>query len=163
MRKPFHIAFFVRRRMVAQLVAYGLLALVLITPYKCQAQSTIPAGPRVVELTADRDSRYRQGKKVSPTIEVSPGEGLILRITAVKAKDVARDGSIHGLALLDKNSVAVPGWRFFFHPGVQEVAVVAPSEPGRYRAVCTIICSDGHDGMSFTLVVAEGHGKEWKR
>lgn len=121
----------------------------------CLAQSNAPVSPRVIELTADHDSRYRLGRKASPTIEVTAGEPLILRITAVKAHEVARDGSIHGLALLDKNSNVVPGWRFFFHPGVQDVAVTAPSEPGRYTAVCLVICSDAHEGMNFTLVVSE--------
>jgi hypothetical protein len=109
--------------------------------------------PRVIELTADKDSRYRQDGKVSPVIEVSPGEQLILRITATRAKEVARDGSVHGLALLDKDENTVPGWRFYLHPGVQELAVTAPLQLGRYRAVCIVICSDMHDGMGFTLVV----------
>ena len=126
----------------------------------CQSQSGVPTQPRVIELTAGRDSRYREGRKVSPTIEARPGEALILRITAVRAETVARDGSVHGLALLDKNSVAVDGWRFFLHPGVQDVEVSAPLQPGRYTAVCTVICSDGHEGMGFTLVVIEPEKKE---
>lgn len=121
----------------------------------CRAQATASSAPRLIELTADHDSRYRLGHKASPVIEVLAGEPLILRITAVRAREVARDGSVHGLALLDKNSNAVAGWRFFFHPGVQDVAVTAPFEPGRYQAVCTVICSDGHDGMGFTLVVRD--------
>jgi heme/copper-type cytochrome/quinol oxidase subunit 2 len=120
-----------------------------------RAQNPASAQPRMIELTADEDSRYRMGSVVSPTIEVAPGEHLLLRITAVRAKQVARDGSIHGLALLDKNQDAVPGWRFYLHPGVQELEVTAPTQPGRYSAVCTIICSDMHDGMGFTVVVVE--------
>lgn len=139
-----------KKRLQIAFVVLGLVA-----GSMCPAQSAVASSPRVIELTADKDSRYRQGRKASPTIEVSAGEPLILRITAVKAREVARDGSIHGLALLDKNSNVVPGWRFFFHPGVQEVAVAAPSEPGRYMAVCTVICSDGHEGMEFTLVVTD--------
>jgi hypothetical protein len=117
------------------------------------AQVTTSA-PRVIELTADKDSRYRQEGKVAPTIEVSPGEHLTLRITATRAKQVARDGSVHGLALLDKDENAVPGWRFYLRPGVQDLAVTAPLRPGRYTAVCIVICSDMHDGMGFTLVVS---------
>jgi heme/copper-type cytochrome/quinol oxidase subunit 2 len=118
------------------------------------SESQVPsASPRIIELTADRDSRYRQGQKASPTIEVFADEPLILRITAVAAKEVARDGSVHGLALLDKNSDAVAGWKFFLKPGIQELAVIAPAEPGRYVAVCTVICSDGHESMGFTLLV----------
>jgi hypothetical protein len=122
------------------------------------AQLAPLAFPRVIELTADKDSCYRINGKVSPTVEVLPGEALILRITAVRAKQVARDGSVHGLALLDKDLEAVPGWRFYLHPGVQDVAVTAPTRPGRYTAVCTIICSDAHDGMKFTILV-RGHEK----
>jgi hypothetical protein len=114
----------------------------------------IPSAPRVIELAADKDSRYRQDGKVAPTIEVSPGEHLTLRITATRAKQVARDGSVHGLALLDKDENAVPGWRFYLHPGVQDLAVTAPLRPGRYMAVCIVICSDMHEGMGITLVVA---------
>lgn len=117
--------------------------------------SAAPSAPRVIELTADKDSRYRQGDKVAPTIDVSPGEHLILRITAVKARQVARDGSVHGLALLDKDENAVPGWRFYLHPGVQDLEVTAPSQPGRYMAVCIVICSDMHEDMGFTLVVSQ--------
>jgi len=130
---------------VVSLVAASLL---------CAAQ-VLPQEPRVIELTADRDSRYRQGDKVAPTIQVSPGEHLILRITAVKAKQVARDGSVHGLALLDKDENAVSGWRFYLHPGVQDVEVTAPTQPGRYMAVCIVICSDMHEDMGFTMVVSQ--------
>ncbi len=133
-----------------------MLAFAIAAPSFCAAQSEAGA-PRVIELTADKDSRYRLGDKVAPTIEALPGEHLILRITAVKAKQVARDGAVHGLALLDKNENAVPGWRFYFHPGVQDVEVTAPSQPGRYMAVCIVICSDMHEDMGFTLVVSQPH------
>lgn len=126
------------------------------------AQSTAPASPRIIELTADHDSRYRADGKVAPVIEASPGEPLILRITAVRAKKIARDGSIHGLALLDKDLNAVPGWRFYLHPGVQDLDVTAPLQPGRYTVVCTIICSDMHDGMNFTLLVTASGNKTAK-
>ena len=115
--------------------------------------------PRLIELTADKDSKYRLGSKVAPTLEASPGERLTLRITAIRAKQVARDGSVHGLALLDKDENVVPGWRFYLHPGVQDVEVTAPMQPGRYTAVCIVICSDMHEDMGFTLVVTQLSGK----
>jgi hypothetical protein len=139
-----------RNRLHLAVFACGFVAWAI-----CHAQSIPASSPRIIELNADSDSRYRQGQKTSPTIEAFAGEPLILRITAVRAKEVARDGSVHGLALLDKNSNAVAGWRFFLHPGIQDLAVTAPSQPGRYTAVCLVICSDGHDGMGFTLVVTD--------
>lgn len=138
----------------------AVVACVLTALGRSHAQSGAPAGAqRVIELTADHDSRYRANGKVAPTIEAAPGEQLILRITAVRANKVARDGSVHGLVLLDKNLNAVPGWRFYLHPGVQELAVTAPDHPGRYKAVCTIICSDMHDSMGFNLVVTAPENK----
>jgi hypothetical protein len=128
---------------------------VLAAWLSCRAQADLSVQPRVIELTAGKDSRYRQGGKGSPTIEVTASESLILRITAVRAKQIAREGSVHGLALLDQDENAVPGWRFYLHPGVQDLAVTAPTQPGRYRAVCTVICSDAHEGMGFTLLVIE--------
>jgi hypothetical protein len=114
-----------------------------------------PIAPRVIELTADKDSKYRLGEKVAPVLEVSPGEHLVLRITAIRARQVARDGSVHGLALLDKDENIVPGWRFYLHSGAQDLEVTAPVQPGRYTAVCIVICSDMHEEMGFTLVVSQ--------
>lgn len=132
-----------------------LISCVLIAGTLCHSQSAPSIEPRVIELTAGRDSRYRLGRKVAPTIEVRSREPLILRITAVRAETMARDGSVHGLALLDKKSEAVPGWTFSLHPGVQDLVVSAPARAGSYTAVCTVICSDGHDGMGFTLLVTD--------
>jgi hypothetical protein len=131
------------------LIVFAVLGAALLVDGQVSTQA-----PRVIELTADRDSRYRRDGKIAPTIEAFPGERLILRIAATRAKQVARDGSVHGLALLDKDDNAVPGWRFYLHPGVQELAVTAPLQPGRYSAVCTVICSDMHEGMGFTLLVS---------
>ena len=140
-------------------LGFTLAACTLLALSVCQAQSGPIVSPRVIELSADHDSRYRWEGKVAPTIEVLPREPLILSITASRAKQVARDGSVHGLVLLNGNLDAVPGWRFYFHPGVQELAVTAPDQPGRYTALCTVICSDMHDGMKFTLIVTAGPGK----
>ena len=131
-----------------------IICLLICASLLSAAQVSAPVA-RIIELTADKDSRYRQGSKVSPTIEVSPGENLIFRITAIRAKEVARDGSVHGLALLDKDENVVPGWRFYLHPGMQDLQVTAPLGPGRYTAVCVVICSDMHDGMGFTVIVSE--------
>src|SRR5579864_5467151 len=59
-----------------------VMTLALAARTTCGAQFEDPVQPRVVELTAGKDSRYRQGGKIAPTIEVSVGEHFILRITA---------------------------------------------------------------------------------
>ena len=113
----------------------------------------VPA-PSVVEILADHDSRYKIAGMKEPVITVHAGQQLHLRITAVKAKDHARDGSIHGFSLLrSKDRSHVPGWDFLLKPGVQEFMLNAPAEPGEYVVVCTVICSSEHEGMHMKFVV----------
>jgi heme/copper-type cytochrome/quinol oxidase subunit 2 len=119
------------------------------------ATVSLVAQPRVIELTADRDSRYRIAGEKTPEITVKAGEQVLLRVTARKAKSWNRDGSIHGLTLLRaKERTRVEGWDLLFKPGMQEFALTAPTEPGEYEAVCTVICSEDHEGMhlKFTVV-----------
>jgi heme/copper-type cytochrome/quinol oxidase subunit 2 len=114
------------------------------------------AQPRVIELTADRDSRYRIAGQRTPEITVKAGEQVLLRVTARKAKSWNRDGSIHGFTLLRaKDRSKVEGWDLLFKPGSQEFLLTAPSEPGEYEAVCTVVCSEEHEGMhlKFTVVL----------
>jgi heme/copper-type cytochrome/quinol oxidase subunit 2 len=132
------------RRIAAVLTSWLLLA----------TQFTF-AQPRVIELTADRDSRYRIAGQRTPEITVKAGEEILLRVTARKAKSWNRDGSIHGFSLLRaKDRSKVEGWDLLFKPGTQEFLLTAPSEPGEYEAVCTVICSEEHEGMhlKFTVV-----------
>ncbi len=113
------------------------------------------AQPRVIEILADKDSRYKIiGQRGEPVIEMKAGESIILKFTAVRAKTWNRDGSIHGFVLLrasDRNKV--PGWNLLLRPGTQEFSMTAPSQPGDYIALCTVICSDDHEGMQMRIKV----------
>jgi len=110
--------------------------------------------PRIIELTADRDSRYRIAGQRTPEITVKAGEPFILRVTARKGKSWNRDGSIHGFALLRaKDRSKVDGWDLLFQPGTQDFSLVAPLEAGEYEAVCTVICSEDHEGMHLKFIV----------
>ena len=113
-----------------------------------------PAAARVIEVLADHDSRYKLAGQKQPVITLKAGEPVTLRITAKKAKNVNRDGAIHGFTLLRaKDRSPVPDWDFELKSGVQEFSVTAPNEPGDYVVVCTVICSQDHEGMSMKLVV----------
>jgi heme/copper-type cytochrome/quinol oxidase subunit 2 len=112
------------------------------------------AEPRLIELTADRDSRYRIVGQRAPEITVKAGEQVLLRVTARRAKSWNRDGSIHGFTLLrTKDRSKVEGWDLLFKPGTQEFLLSAPIEPGEYEAVCTVICSEDHEGMHLKFTV----------
>lgn len=113
------------------------------------------SSPRIIEILADKDSRYKIAGQKTPEISVKPGEQVLLRITARKAKSWNRDGSIHGFSLLRaKDRSKVPDWDLLLKPGAQEFSMTAPQEPGEYVVVCTVICSQDHEGMFMKFVVA---------
>jgi heme/copper-type cytochrome/quinol oxidase subunit 2 len=116
----------------------------------CTAQTQI----RVVEILADKDSRYKIGGRASPTLTFKAGEEVRFRITAKKAKTLNRNGSIHGFALIrKKNGAKLPDWDLELKPGTQEFVLKVPSEPGEYQIVCTVICSEGHEDMNMKVIV----------
>lgn len=138
-------------------LAYAPLAVraaLLAVAMLAASRAVTPQTPRVIEVLADHDSRYKIAGMKVPVITVHANELVTLRITARKAKNRNRDGSIHGFTLLRaKDRSRVPGWDFLLKPGVQEFTVNAPSEPGEYVVVCTVICSDDHEGMHMRFVV----------
>ena len=110
--------------------------------------------PHVIEITADSDSRYKIAGQRTPEITVKAGEQLLLRVTAHRGKTWNRDGSIHGFTLLRaKDRTKVDGWDLLFKPGKQEFVLTVPNEPGAYEVVCTVICSEEHEGMHMKLTV----------
>jgi heme/copper-type cytochrome/quinol oxidase subunit 2 len=112
------------------------------------------AQTRVIEFTADSDSRYKMAGQRVPSITVKAGERVLLRVTANRGKTWNRDGSIHGFTLLRaKNRTRVEGWDLLFKPGKQEFLMTAPTEPGEYEVVCTVICSEDHEGMHMKFTV----------
>jgi heme/copper-type cytochrome/quinol oxidase subunit 2 len=108
----------------------------------------------VIELVADSDSRYKITGQHHPEIMVKAGEALLLRVTAHRGKSWNRDGSIHGFTLLRaKDRSKVEGWNLLLKPGMQEFQLTAPTEPGDYEVVCTVICSEDHEGMHMKFTV----------
>jgi len=109
---------------------------------------------RTIELLADKDSRYKIAGEKQPEITVKAGEAILLRITARRGKSWNRDGSIHGFSLLRATDRSkVEGWDLLLKPGMNEFQMVAPVEPGTYEVVCTVVCSEDHEGMKMKFVV----------
>jgi heme/copper-type cytochrome/quinol oxidase subunit 2 len=109
---------------------------------------------RVIEVVADKDSRYKIEGQRTPVITVRAGESITLRITARRGKSWNRDGSIHGFSLLrTKDRSKVAGWDLLLKPGTQEFLLSAPAEPGEYAVICTVICSEEHEGMRMKFLV----------
>ncbi len=112
------------------------------------------AQAHVIEITAGSDSRFKIAGQRVPEITVKAGEQVLLRVTARRGKTWNRDGSIHGFTLLRaKDRTRVEGWDLLFKPGQQEFVLTAPKEPGEYEVVCTVICSEDHEGMHMKFTV----------
>lgn len=110
--------------------------------------------PRVIEVVAGHDSRYKIAGQKKAVITVHAGEPIALRITAIKAMEQNRSGAVHSFSLLRaKDKSPVPGWDFELKPDTQEFALTAPAEPGEYIVVCTVICSLDHEEMQMRFVV----------
>jgi heme/copper-type cytochrome/quinol oxidase subunit 2 len=112
------------------------------------------AQAHVIELVADKDSRFKIPGQKHGQIVLKAGEPVVLRIEARRGKTWSRDGAVHGFTLLHaKSRVRVPDWDFELMAGMQEFKVNAPMEPGEYEILCTVICSDDHESMNMRLIV----------
>ena len=57
------------------------------------------------------------------------------------------------LAASSQGSVQSAGLDLLLKPGTQEFSMTAPDEPGEYVVVCSVICSEEHEGMFMMFVV----------
>jgi len=109
---------------------------------------------RVIEVLADKDSHFKMAGMGHAEITVKAGEPILLRVIARKGKTWNRDGTVHGFTLLRaKDHHKVSGWDLELKPGMQEFSLTAPAEPGEYEVLCTVICSEEHEGMRMKFVV----------
>jgi heme/copper-type cytochrome/quinol oxidase subunit 2 len=137
-------------------IAVGGAALALAQDHAAQSSvtQTGAAQVHVIEVLADSDSRYKIAGERTPEITVQAGEQVLLRVTARRGRTWNRDGSIHGFSLLrTKDRTKVEGWDLLFKPGKQEFQLTAPTEAGEYEVVCTVICSEDHEGMHMKFTV----------
>jgi heme/copper-type cytochrome/quinol oxidase subunit 2 len=144
-------------RFCRTLVVVAAASILLNWPRTSAQEAAAPgiaAQPHVIEFMADSDSRYKIAGQRTPEITVKAGEQVLLRVTARRGKTWNRDGSIHGFTLLRaKDRTKVEGWDLLFKPGQQEFQLSAPVEPGEYVVVCTVICSEDHEGMHMKFTV----------
>jgi heme/copper-type cytochrome/quinol oxidase subunit 2 len=114
----------------------------------------------VIEIIADKDSRYKVEGERSPIVRLSAGEKIKLRITAHRGTRWNQDGAVHGFTMVRKNGTEVPGWNFMLKEGLNEFHLVAPTHPGDYIVVCTVVCGRAHEQMNMKVVVVpSGSGK----
>jgi hypothetical protein len=139
------------RNRFTQLSAPTVLAIFVIFLFPSRPSF---AQSRVIEVLADKDSHFKIAGMSRPEITVKAGEPLLLRINARKGKTMNRDGTVHGFTLLRaRDHSKVTGWDLELKPGMHEFSLTAPAEPGEYEVLCTVICSEEHEGMRMKFVV----------
>ena len=108
----------------------------------------------VIEILADKDSHFKIPGQSKPQITVKAGERVILKIDARKSKTWSREGTVHGFTMLrERDRARVADWDFELKAGMNEFTVNAPTEPGEYEVLCTVICSGDHEGMRMKVIV----------
>lgn len=138
-------------RFVLRVIPWALAIVFIASSTPAQVQT---AQSHVIEVVADKDSRYKVIGQSKAEITVRAREAVLLRIEARAGKTWNRDGTVHGFTLLrSKDHAKVPGWNLELRAGRQEFALFAPADPGEYEVVCTVICSDDHETMHMRFLV----------
>jgi len=116
------------------------------------ASGVAGGGPRVINVIADKDNRFKIPGQTSPAITVMKNEVIKLHITAHKATEWDKDGTVHSFTIKELKD---QGWDLRLKEGVQDFTLAAPADPGEYVIECTVKCGDGHDDMKMKLIVTE--------
>src|ERR1039458_6742589 len=106
--------------------------------------------PRVIEITATKDNKFKIAGQKEPVITAKPGEVLKLHITTFKGPEFEKDGTAHSITI---NELKDQGWNIRLKEGVKDYTVAAPDKPGEYKSICDVKCGKGHDDMTLKLIV----------
>jgi hypothetical protein len=129
----------------ATLAALVLVGFLLPSTWPVAAES-----PRVIQVIADKDNRFKVPGQKQPVITVKAGEVIRLRITSRKGLDWHKDGWVHSFTI---TALKDQGWDLLLKEGTHEFTLVAPAEAGEYVVECTINCGRGHDDMRMKLLL----------
>jgi heme/copper-type cytochrome/quinol oxidase subunit 2 len=124
-----------------------LSLLALIQAFSTPARA---ADDKVWEVVATKDQSFVVKGDKKPVIRVTAGQPVHLRITAEKAAEMAKDGSVHSFTI---KQLADQGWNIRLKEGTQDYTLTAPSKPGEYVIECAVKCGPGHADQRMKLIV----------
>ncbi len=125
----------------------GLLLGLTLIP----AVRMLPQQPRVVQVTADKDNRFKVPGQKKPVITLKAKEVILLRVTAHKSETFDKtDNAVHSFTVKDWKD---QGWDLRLKDGLNEFTLVVPSQPGEHLVECLVKCGSGHDDMNMKLIV----------
>jgi heme/copper-type cytochrome/quinol oxidase subunit 2 len=137
-----------RRRLVPWVSLFLLVAMIVPSLY------TLAQGPRAIQMTADRDNKFKVPGQKQPAITVKAKEVIKFNITARKGTEVdeKRPGCVHTFSV---NELKDQGWDVCLKEGMNEFVLVAPDKPGEYKIECLAKCGKGHDDMGMKMIVTQ--------
>ena len=135
------------RKTVSIMLAACAVAAILVPVLRAQ---TLAIKPRVIEVIADKDNRFKVPGESKPVIRLKAGEKVVLRITSHFGGEKARDDSVHSFVV---KKLRDQGWDLRLQEGTEDFTLVAPKSPGEYEVECTVKCGPGHDDMKMKLIV----------
>ncbi len=138
------------RRRSLQLLCWSslLLTAAILTPLL----HTFAQQPRVIQITADTDNRFKVAGQKQPVITVKAKEVIKFRITSKwgDEKDPKWPGCPHSFSI---KGFEDQGWNKCLKEGMNEIVLVTPSTPGEYKIECLAKCGKGHDDMAMKMIV----------
>lgn len=136
-----------RRRRFMPWISLALLLTMIVPSLYLLAQE-----PRVIQLTADHDNKFKVAGQKDPSITVKAKEVIKFRITAHKGTemDPKFPGCVHSFTIKELKD---QGWDVCLKEGMNEAVLVAPSKPGEYKIECMAKCGKGHDDMAMKMIV----------
>jgi heme/copper-type cytochrome/quinol oxidase subunit 2 len=137
-----------RRRLVPWVSLLLLVAMIVPSLYLLAQE------PRVIQLTADKDNKFKVAGQKDPAITVKANEVIKFRITAHKGTetDPQHPDCIHTFTVKELKD---QGWDLCLKEGMNEVVLVAPGKAGDFKIECMSKCGKGHDDMGMKLTVTQ--------
>lgn len=135
-----------RRRLIPW-ISLALLLTMIVPSLYLLAQE-----PRVIQLTADHDNKFKVAGQKEPSITVKAKEVIKFRVTAHKGTemDPKYPNCAHSFTIKELKD---QGWDVCLKEGMNEFVLVAPSKPGEYKIECMAKCGKGHDDMAMKMIV----------
>ncbi len=124
----------------------------MITAILAPLLHTFAQQPRVIQITADSDNRFKVAGQKQPVITVKAKEVIKFRINSKwgDEKDPKWPGCPHSFSV---KGLEDQGWNKCLKEGMTEIVLVTPSTPGEYKIECLAKCGKGHDDMAMKMIV----------
>jgi hypothetical protein len=136
------------RRLIPWMSLLLLVAMAVPSLYT-QAQE-----PRVIQLTADHDNKFKVPGQKQPVITVKAKEVIKFRVMSHKGTET--DPKYPGCGHTFSNKeLKDQGWDVCLKEGMNEFVLVAPSKAGDYKIECLSKCGKGHDDMALKMTVTQ--------